>query len=70
MSHLKDFEVVLRFFYQVSDGKVHPLSVPAQRQKKASDQLQNSAAAARRVSESAERCSIEVSSEEQNHCKG
>lgn len=27
-SHLKDFEVVLRFFYQVSDGKVHPLSVP------------------------------------------
>lgn len=29
-SHLEDFEVVLRFFYQVSDGKVHSLPVPVQ----------------------------------------
>lgn len=34
MSHLEDFEVVLRFFYQVSDGKVHSLSVPGQHEKK------------------------------------
>lgn len=32
-SHLEDFEVVLRFFYQLSDGKVHSLSVPAQRER-------------------------------------
>lgn len=31
VTHLKDFEVVLRFFYQLSDGKVHPLSVPGDR---------------------------------------
>lgn len=30
VSHLEDFKVVLRFFYQVSDGKVHSLSVPEQ----------------------------------------
>lgn len=28
VSHLEDFEVILRFFYQLSDGKVHSLSVP------------------------------------------
>lgn len=33
VSHLEDFEVVLRFFYQVSDGKVHSLSVPEQHER-------------------------------------
>lgn len=27
-THLEYFEVVLRFFYQVFDGKMHSLSVP------------------------------------------
>lgn len=34
VSHLEDFEVVLRFFYQVSDGKVHSLPVPEQHERK------------------------------------
>ena len=28
MSHLEDLKVILRLFYQVFDGKIHPLSVP------------------------------------------
>lgn len=44
VSHLEDFEVVLRFFYQVSDGKVHSLSVPEQHERKQREkhQLKNS----------------------------
>lgn len=33
VSHLEDFEVVLRFFYQLSDGKVHSLSVPEEHER-------------------------------------
>lgn len=36
VSHLEDLEVVLGFFYQLSDGKVHPLSAPAQREQRTS----------------------------------
>lgn len=35
--HLEDFKVVLRFFYQVSDGKVHSLSVPEGHKRKTRD---------------------------------
>lgn len=38
MSHLKNFEVVLRFFDQVLDSKVHPLLVPAPQTNTASEQ--------------------------------